>query len=132
MSIGTCRGTQLLNDTIISLITEGFAAFQRVTTAESKKENAIVERANKEVNRHFKAFVFDFASSVRWSFGLPMKQCIINTTVHSSIGIAPAQLVFASHVDLDRGILFDWAPLDEQAAADPRTIGSTQRAVRFY
>jgi hypothetical protein len=48
-----------------------------------------------------------------------MIQCIANTTVHSGIGISPAQLVFASHADLDRGILFDWAPPNEQVAADP-------------
>jgi hypothetical protein len=42
-------------------------------------------------------------------------QRIINTTVHSGIGIAPAQLVFASHADLDRGIL-------EQAAINPTPL----------
>jgi hypothetical protein len=68
--------------------------------------------ANKEVNRHLRAFVFDIASSVRWSFGLPMIQRIINTTIHYGIGIAPAQLLFASHTDLDRGMLFDWATSD--------------------
>jgi hypothetical protein len=48
-----------------------------------------------------------------------MIQRIINKTVHSGIGIAPVQLVFASHTDLDRGILFDWAPPDEQAVTNP-------------
>jgi hypothetical protein len=43
---------------------------------------------------------------------------IINTTVHFGVGIALAKLVFASHADLDRRILFDWTPPDEQAAAD--------------
>jgi hypothetical protein len=95
------RGTQNLNDMSTSLITEGFSAFQRVTTAASKEENAIVERANR-VNRHLRAFVFDIT---RWSFGLPKIQCIINTTVHTGIGIAHAQLVFSSHADLDREIL---------------------------
>jgi hypothetical protein len=114
------RGTQFLNDMITSLVTEGFAEFQRVTTAASKEENAIVERANKEVNRHLRAFVFDIASSVRWSFGLSMIQRIINTTTHSSIGITPAQLVFASHADLDRGILFELATPEEQNANHPR------------
>jgi hypothetical protein len=113
------RGTQVLNDMITSPITEGFSAFQRVTTAASKVENAIFERANKEVNRHLRTFVLDIASSARWSFGLPMLQRIINTTVHSGIGFTPAQLVFASHADFDRRILFDWAPPDEQVAADP-------------
>jgi hypothetical protein len=48
-----------------------------------------------------------------------MIQRIINTTTHSSIGIAPAQLVFASHADLDRGILFEWATPEEQGANNP-------------
>jgi hypothetical protein len=48
-----------------------------------------------------------------------MIQRIINTTIHSSIGIAPAHLVFASHADLNRGILFEWATPDEQTATDP-------------
>jgi hypothetical protein len=47
-----------------------------------------------------------------------MIQRIINTTVHSALGIAPTQLVFASHADLDRGILFDWTTSDEQAATN--------------
>jgi hypothetical protein len=50
---------------------------------------------------------------------LQMIQRIIHTTVDSGIGIAPAQLVFASHADLDGGILFDWATPDEQAAVGP-------------
>jgi hypothetical protein len=41
---------------------EGLVPFQRVTTATSKEKNAIVERVNKEVNRHLRAFVFDIAS----------------------------------------------------------------------
>jgi hypothetical protein len=60
------RGMQFLNDMITSLITERFLAIQCVTTAASKEENAIVERANKEVNRHLRAFVFNIASCVRW------------------------------------------------------------------
>jgi hypothetical protein len=47
---------QALNGMITSLITEGFSAFQGITTATSKEEN-------KEVNRHLRAFVFELASS---------------------------------------------------------------------
>jgi hypothetical protein len=50
-----------------------------------------------------------------------MIQRIINKTVHSGIGIPPAQLVFASHADSDRGILFDWAPPDDTADPPTRT-----------
>jgi hypothetical protein len=62
------RGMHFLNDIITSLVTEVFAAFQRVTTAASKEKNSIVECANKEVNRNLRAFVFDIASSVQWSY----------------------------------------------------------------
>jgi hypothetical protein len=55
------RGMQFLNDMITSLVTESFAAFQRVTTAALMED----ERTNKEVNRHLRAFVSDIASSVQ-------------------------------------------------------------------
>jgi hypothetical protein len=60
---------------------------------------------------------------------------IINTTTHSSIGIAPAQLVFASHADLDRGILFEWVTPEEQNANHPPTrtnafVGFKHRCLR--
>jgi hypothetical protein len=72
--------TQFLHDVITSLITEGFSAFQHVTTAASKEENEIVERANKEVNLHLKAFVFDI------TFSVPVIQRIINTISACQLG----------------------------------------------
>jgi hypothetical protein len=101
---------------ITSLVTEGFSAFQRVTTAASKEENAIVECANKEVNYHLRAFVFNYHLIVR---------IIDDTTYHQHDDsfryrhCPCAQLVFASHADLDRGILFEWATPDEQCANNP-------------
>mmetsp|Transcript_16517 Transcript_16517/g.24000 ORF Transcript_16517/g.24000 Transcript_16517/m.24000 type:complete len:116 (+) Transcript_16517:1029-1376(+) len=43
----------------------------------------------------------------------PFIQRIINSSVESSIGVSPAQLLFGNAIDLDRGIL---TPFD---AADP-------------
>lgn len=45
-----------------------------------------------------------------WSTYLPMVQRIINATVHSGIGVAPAKLVFGGMVDMDRCLVPDKVP----------------------
>ena len=70
--------------------------------AYSKQENAIVERINKEVNRHLRAFTFSFflnrhlASLESHKLCLPFVQRIINSAVHSSTGASSASLLFGS------------------------------------
>ena len=49
-------------------------------------------RANKEVNRHLRAIVFDRKIQSNWSLTLPLVQRVMNTTIHSSTGVAPAQI----------------------------------------
>ena len=73
--------------------------------AYSKQENAIVERINKEVNRHLRAFTFDSASLESYKLCLPFVQRIINSAVHSSTGASPASLLFGNQLNLNRGIL---------------------------
>jgi hypothetical protein len=53
---------------------------------------------------------------------------IDDTTYHSGIGIALAQLVFASHADL--WILFEWATPDKQFAMNKITTTSTHECLR--
>ena len=72
--------------------------------AYSKQENAIVERANKEVMRHLRAIVFDTRLKLEWSLVLPLVQRIMNASTHESIGISPAQLIFGNTLQLDRGL----------------------------
>ena len=48
------------------------------TLAYSKEENAIVERINKEVNRHLRAFTFDTIDIEQYKLCLPFVQRIIN------------------------------------------------------
>jgi hypothetical protein len=45
-----------------------------LTLAYSKEENAIVERMNKEVNRHLRALTFDNATLDDYSTSLPFVQ----------------------------------------------------------
>jgi transposase InsO family protein len=76
------------------------------TTPYSKEQNAIVERSNKENNRYLTAIVQEHDCLHEWSIYLPLVQRIINSQVHESIGVTPAQLVFP-HIDLDRMFPFE-------------------------
>jgi transposase InsO family protein len=64
-----------------------------------------VERVNSEVMRHLRALVWNAAAYTRWNELLPFAQRIINATVHSATGVAPAALVFGGRLDLSRRIL---------------------------
>ena len=102
-SIRSDNGTQLVNETIGELL-ELVGSEHRLSLPDSKEENGIVERANKEVMRHLRALTLDLKSTSDWSVYLPLVQRIMNASVHSSIGMSPAQLLFGNAVTLDRGI----------------------------
>jgi hypothetical protein len=77
-----------------------------LSLAYSKEENAIVERANKEVLRHLKA-ILKHPNITNWSEVLPFVQRIFNSSIIKSIGVAPAQIVFGNLIDLNRNIIPD-------------------------
>ncbi|CAN0457144.1 unnamed protein product [Pylaiella littoralis] len=60
------KGPQFANELIDQLVLL-MGSEQEFTTAYSKEENAIVERANKEVMRHLRAMVYDDRVYNRWS-----------------------------------------------------------------
>jgi len=75
-----------------------------LTLAYSKEENALVERANKEVNRHLRAFTFDTNTVENWRLSLPMVQRIMNATFSDRTKLSSSQLLFGNALNLDRGI----------------------------
>jgi hypothetical protein len=83
-----------------------------LSLAYSKEQNAIVERANKEVMRHQTAIIFDRRISEVWSSEyLPLVQRIMNAKVHDTIGVSPAELVFGkSSINLYAGLLLPIPP----------------------
>ena len=98
------RGGHFMNDIVREfLIRTGTP--HNLTLAYSKQENAIVERVNKEVNRHLRAFTFDTVDLNAYKLCLPFVQRIINSSVHASTGASPANLLFGNQLNLDRGIL---------------------------
>ena len=100
------KGTAFVNDTIRSLV-ELTGSQMLYSIAYSKQENALVERANKEVGRHLRAIIAHVKEDRQWSQYLPLVQRIMNASIHESIGVSPAQLLFGNAVDLDRGLFLE-------------------------
>ena len=113
VSICSDNGTQFVN-AVITELTALLGVTHLTTTAYSSEENGLVERANKEVLRHLRNIIYDRRVMPTWSKHLCLVQRIMNTSYHSSIGMAPAKLLFGESIDLDRGILVP-LPTDENA-----------------
>ena len=77
------------------------------TLAYSSEENAIVERANKEVNRHLRVMIFNEQDIHSLPKMLPCVMRIIKTTRNTGTGITPSELMYGKMIDLDEGILLD-------------------------
>ena len=88
------RGPQFANEVIAELL-KLVGTEHQLTLAYSSEENGIVERANKEVMRHLRAILLDKNVVTDWAMCLPLVQRIMNASVHSSIGVSPAQILFA-------------------------------------
>lgn len=110
MTIRSDKGGAFISDIVNSLATHTTGQPISLTSAYSKQENAIVERANKEVMRHLRNIIFDKRVVKEWSIYLPLVQRIMNASIHSSIGVAPATIIFGNGIDLDRGIYLDHLP----------------------
>ena len=98
------NGTEFVNE-IVSEVIKLTGTLAGSVLAYSKEENAIVERCNKEVMRHIRAMVFEINKRDAWSIYVPLAQRIINSEIHSRIGVSPNELVFGGKIDLDGGFL---------------------------
>ena len=115
--IVTDGGSQFKNETIQTLI-DMMGTDHRITLAYSKEENAMVERANKEVLRHLASMTYDTRIREDWIDFLPLIQRIINATPHSNTGVAPSQLLFGNAIQLDRGIFLPINKLENQTPSN--------------
>ena len=80
------------------------STLQNLTLAYSSKENAIVERNNKEINRHLRALTFDTNTIDNYQQLLPFVQRIMNSSYNARTKVSPADLLFGNSVDLSGGI----------------------------
>jgi transposase InsO family protein len=97
------RGSHFVNSVIREFLTL-IGTEHCLTLAYSKEENALVERANKEVNRHLRAFTFHTNTVENWRLSLPMVQRIMNATFSDRTKLSSSQLLFGNALNLDRGI----------------------------
>ena len=67
-----------------------------LTLAYSKQENAIVERYNKEINRHLRALTFQNLSSTDYKKSLPFVQKILNSNHSDRLKISASHSVTCS------------------------------------
>ena len=104
--IYTDNGTQFDNSIQDELVR--FIGCEHLTSIAYSKEELMVERGNKEVNRHLRDIIFDLRVENRWSDYLPFIQRIINSTVTMAHGATPAEIVFGNSVQLDRGIFLPY------------------------
>ena len=75
-----------------------------LTLAYSSQQNAIVERVNKEVNRHIRALTFESNSIHDYALTLPIVQRILNAAYSDHTKISSSQLLFGNALNLDRGL----------------------------
>jgi hypothetical protein len=115
------RGSQFANEMIDELV-RGIGTEYVKTLAYSKEENAIVERANKEALRHLRAMVYAVGTNTNWSLRLPLIARIMNATVHDSIGVTPASLLFGNMLNLDRGIFLPLEALPDRDNGIPPSL----------
>jgi len=97
-------GTQYVNELIEQFIKFTGAIAKFNIAAHSKEENAILERANKEVLRHLRGIIFERNFISDRSNNLPMVQRIINASKHESIGCSPAQILLGNAINLNNQI----------------------------
>jgi hypothetical protein len=98
------RGSHFANDLIKDFL-DLTGTPHNLTLAYSSQENAIVERVNKEVNRHLRGLVFDRNTLEGYAKCIPFVQRIINSSVNVRTGFSPAHILFGNKLDLNRGIL---------------------------
>jgi hypothetical protein len=114
----TDNGGQFVAEPIITKLYSALNIEHVRTIAYSKEENSIVERSNKEILRHLKALVYDSKTINAWKAYLPIVQRIMNATVHSALGVAPATLLHGGVLDLNRG-LFTALPKINESQTQP-------------
>ena len=94
------NGTQFVNQ-LIHEFTQAAGIEHATIHAYSHEENGIVERANKEVNRHLRAMTYDRKIRENWQLYLPLAQRILNTMTHTSLGVSPSMMLYGGLVNHD-------------------------------
>ena len=91
-----------------------------LTLAYSSQQNAIVERVNKEVNRHIRSLTFELNSIDTYKSTLPIVQRILNAAYSDHTKLSPSQLLFGNALNLDRGLFL--TPIERPSQDQPLSV----------
>ena len=114
------RGSHFVNE-VISELLRLVGTEHCLSIAYSKEESAIVERSNRETNRHLRNMFFHDRVITNYANNIPLVQRIVNSSPTSRTGLAPSQLLFGNVIDLDRGIFISKKelPASQQPLSQP-------------
>jgi transposase InsO family protein len=119
------RGSHFIAD-VIEEFTRLVGTEHTLTLAYSKEENAIVERSNKEINRHLRALTFHKNTVDEYKLSVPIVQRIMNSSYHEVTGIAPAELLFGNAIKLDRGLFLTPAERNASVLTKPLSESASE------
>jgi transposase InsO family protein len=115
------RGSHFVNHLIAEFLAY-MGTEHCLSIAYSKQENSLVERTNKEINRHTTSLFFDRLIQDDWRNAKPIVHRILNSTYSERTKISPADMLFGRAVDLDRGI---YASFEETTLSSPVPLSTT-------
>ena len=91
----------VLSDNGSAFIDASFNAFAKMANVEithpkagDKERTGIVERENREVRKHLNNLMLENFMKENWSMAVKLVQRILNNTVHTTTGYAPAKLLY--------------------------------------
>ena len=104
LELVTDQGTQFVNETLTEYL--NVAGLLKIETIPySKEENSIVERANKEVNRHLRNVIFDTRVIDNWIDYITIIESLFNSTVKAPKGVSPNLIIIGKVKLPEEGIL---------------------------
>ena len=86
------------------------------------QNNALVERAHKEINRHIRALTYDNNSLEDCIESLPFIQRILNLGYSDRLKVSAAELLFGKMIDLNAGLFISRKERSEEHSSE--TISS--------
>jgi hypothetical protein len=108
LTIRSDGGKEFINDTL-SAIEHLLGTKHHKIMPYQHEGNSLAEKANRSVLENLRNLICDnryrFNGEHQWSDLLPLVQRIMNASFNSSIGCAPATLVFGNNLELDRCLI---------------------------
>jgi transposase InsO family protein len=104
--IVTDMGSQFVNS-MLDKLSEISGITHLKTIPYSKEENGIVERANKEVNRHIRNIMFDEEITRNWADYLILTEQLLNSATKQPTGVSPNTLLFGNAINTDYGLFHE-------------------------